>query len=47
MDKQAFEVRQKQLRDEEVLRARENETKKTLEVDMHLVRTERDSLQKT
>ena len=33
IDKQQFEVRQKQLRDEEVMRARENELKKTLEVD--------------
>ena len=33
LDKQQFELRQKQLRDEDVLRARENEIKKTIEVD--------------
>ena len=43
----AFELRQKQLRDEDVLRARENEAKKTLEVDLHMARTERDTLAKS
>jgi len=43
----AFELRQKQLRDDEILRARENEAKKTLEVDLHLARTERDALAKS
>jgi hypothetical protein len=44
LDKQAFELRQRQLRDEEVLRARENETKKTLEVELTLAKTERETL---
>jgi hypothetical protein len=42
IDKQAFELRQKQLRDEDVQRARENEAKKTLEVELHMARSERD-----
>ena len=33
LDKQAFEYRQKQLRDEEVLKAREGEVRKTGELD--------------
>jgi len=40
-------MRQRQLRDEEVLRSRENEAKKTLEVDLHMVRIERDTLAKS
>lgn len=42
LDKQAFEIRQKSLRDEDVFRARENEAKKNLEVDLQMARTERD-----
>jgi oral-facial-digital syndrome 1 protein len=44
LDKQAFELRQRQLRDEEVLRARENETKKTVEVELTMARNEREAL---
>ena len=47
IDKQAFELRQRQIRDEEVLRARENETKKTLEVELLMARNERDTLAKS
>ena len=47
IDKQAFELRQKQLRDEDVQRARENEAKKTLEVELHMARSERDQLSKS
>ena len=47
MDKQAFELRQCQLRDQEVLRARENETKKTLEVELLMAKNERDALSKS
>ena len=39
-------MRQRQIRDEEVLRARENETKKTLEVELLMARNERDTLAK-
>ena len=46
LDKQQFEVRQRQLHNEEVIRAKETEAKKTLEVDLHMARTERDSLSK-
>lgn len=46
LDKQAFELRQRQLRDEEVLRARENETKKTLEVELVMAKNEREQLSK-
>ena len=34
------------LTNEEVLRARETEMKKTLEIELHMVKTERDSLSK-
>ena len=47
LDKQAFEQRQKMITNEEVLRSRENEMKKTLEVELHMVKTERDSLSKS
>ena len=40
-------MRQRQLRDEEVLRARESETKKTLEVELLMARNERDALSKS
>jgi hypothetical protein len=46
LDKQQFELRQNQLRNEDQLRSRENEAKKTLEVDLHMARTERDTLAK-
>ena len=44
LDKQAFELRQRQLRDEEVLRARGNENKKTMEVELTMARNEREAL---
>ena len=40
-------MRQRQLRDEEVPRARESETKKTLEVELLMARNERDALSKS
>lgn len=46
MDKQAFELRQKTLSHEELLRSREHEMKKTLEVELTLARSERESLGK-
>ena len=42
LDKTAFEIRQRQLREEEVHRAREQEAKKTIEVELHMARAERD-----
>ena len=47
LDKLAFEYRQKQLRDEEVMRSRENEMKKTLDLEQHILKTDKDLLQKT
>lgn len=47
LDKQAFEYRQKQLRDEEVLKAREGEVRKTMELDLQMLRNEKDMLAKT
>lgn len=35
------------MRDEEVFRARENELKKTLELEQHMLRTDKDLLAKT
>ena len=42
--KQAFELRKSQLRDQEFLHARENETKNTLEVELLIVKDKRDAL---
>ena len=44
LDKLAFEYRQKQLRDEEVMRSRENEMKKTLDLEQHILKTDKDLL---
>lgn len=44
LDKQAFELRQKTLTSEDVLRAREVELKKTVEVEQHMARSEREAL---
>ena len=47
VDKMAFEVRQKQLRDEEVYRARENECKTKFDAEMMVLKNDRNSLGKT
>eukprot|EP00347_Sterkiella_histriomuscorum_P022258 403331120 len=47
LDKISFEYRQKQLRDEEVMRSRESEVKKTIELEQLMLRNERDHLNKT
>ena len=44
LDKLAFELRQKQLTNEEVFRCRENELKKTFEVDQQILRSEKDKV---
>ena len=46
LDKQAFEIRQRQMRDEEVMRARENEVRKIKEVEQLQLRQEKDMVDK-
>lgn len=47
MDKAAYEHRQKVLKDEEIMRYRENEAKKTVEMELYFVKAEKDRMQHT
>lgn len=46
IEKVSYEHRQKVLKDEEVMRYREREVKKTVEMELLLVKAERDKLAK-
>ena len=47
IEKASFEHRKNVLKDEEVIRYREAEVKKTVEMELYLVKTERERLQKS
>lgn len=47
IEKASFEHRQKVLKDEEVMRYREGEVKKSVEMELYLVKSERDKLLKS
>lgn len=47
VEKAAYEHRQKVLKDEEVMRYRENEAKKTVEMELYFVKAEKDRMQHT
>ena len=43
VDKAAYEHRQKVLKDEELMRYRENDIKKTVEMELYVVKSEKDN----
>ena len=47
IEKAAYEHRQKVLKDEEVMRYREAEVKKTVEMELYLIKQERERITKT
>jgi oral-facial-digital syndrome 1 protein len=47
VEKSAYEHRQKVLKDEELMRYRENDIKKTVEMELYLVKAEKDRMAKT
>ena len=46
IEKVSYEHRQKVLKDEEINRYRENEVKKTVEMELYLIKQEREKIQK-
>ena len=44
VEKAAYEHRQKVLKDEELMRYRENDAKKTVEMDLYFVKAEKDRM---
>lgn len=47
VEKAAYEHRQKVLKDEELLRYRENDIKKTVEMELYMVRAEKEKMAST
>ena len=47
VEKAAYEHRQKVLKDEELLRYRENDAKKTVEMELYFVKAEKDRMAAT
>lgn len=47
VEKSAYEHRQKVLKDEELMRYRENDIKKTVEMELYFVKAEKDRMAKT
>ena len=47
VDKAAYEHRQKVLKDEELMRYRENDIKKTVEMELYVVKSEKDKMART
>lgn len=47
VDKAAYEHRQKVLKDEEIIRFRENDVKKTVEMELYMVKSEKERMART